>query len=359
MNEYEKDQLEQEEALTPPQPEDTAPAEGTAAAETAQPQSGQGNSQPLPPPPSPPRQPPYQSGGYYPPRPQGPWQGGWQPPAGYPGWQPGPYTTGWQQPQWQGPNTTGWGPQQPGGYQPQSSRRRADGLDDADDPIVGGPEGKKKKHRPLGVVLKLIGAAAALAVVTMAGYGIYAAATGENPLDYPALEENPGELLVVATNALTGSPKYFDKSDIRQDCYDICKASSAIPFVCNPYEVGWMPYYDGALSDPVPVQKAFDAGCDKVVVVLTRPADVLREPGKDLFIQHRYPFAANKLRTRAQRYNEGVALAREYAARGRALIVAPDDTCGIDTLTREKDALIRFYHKGYEDAKAIEGFVFP
>ena len=64
MNEYEKDQLEREEALTPPQPEDTAPAEGTAAAETAQPQSGQGNSQPLPPPPSPPRQPPYQSGGY-------------------------------------------------------------------------------------------------------------------------------------------------------------------------------------------------------------------------------------------------------------------------------------------------------
>lgn len=54
-----------------------------------------------------------------------------------------------------------------------------------------------------------------------------------------------------------------------------------------------------------------------------------------------------------------MALAREYAARGRALIVAPDDTCGIDTLTREKDALIRFYHKGYEDAKAIEGFVFP
>ena len=54
---------------------------------------------------------------------------------------------------------------------------------------MGGPEGKKKKHRPLGVVLKLIGAAAALAVVTMAGYGIYAAATGENPL----AEKLPGQ----------------------------------------------------------------------------------------------------------------------------------------------------------------------
>lgn len=191
-------------------------------------------------------------------------------------------------------------------------------------------------------------------------YSTLSNSTGENPLDYRALEENPGELLVVATNALTGSPKYFRKSDIRQDCYDICKASSAIPFVCNPYEVNWMPYYDGALSDPVPVRKAFDEGCDKVVVVLTRPADVLREPGKDLFfadrIQHRYPFAANKLRTRAQRYNDGVALAKEYAAQGRALLVAPDDTCGIDTLTREKEALIRFYQKGYEDAKAIEAY---
>jgi len=195
-------------------------------------------------------------------------------------------------------------------------------------------------------------------------YSTLSNSTGEYPLNYQAIVENPAELLVVATNALTGSVKYFDKSDIRQDCYDICKASSAIPFVCNPYEVHWMPYFDGALADPVPVAKAFAEGCDKVVVVLTRPADTLREPGKDLFfadrIQHRYPFAAKKLRERAQRYNEGVALAKEYAAQGRALILAPDDIRGLDTLTRDRDALIRLYHKGYEDAEALAAYVpFP
>ena len=192
-------------------------------------------------------------------------------------------------------------------------------------------------------------------------YSTLSNSTGENPLDYPALEENPGELLVVATNALTGSPKYFDKSDIRQDCYDICKASSAIPFVCNPYEVNWMPYYDGALADPVPVEKAFQCGCDKVVLLLTRPADKPRGPGKDALladmIQRRYPFAARKLRTRVERYNAGVELAKKYQAEGRVLIIAPDDLCGVSTLTRDRAALMRLYQKGRRDAQAIASFL--
>ena len=192
-------------------------------------------------------------------------------------------------------------------------------------------------------------------------YGTLSNSDGEYPLDYQAMVDNPTEFLVVADNALTGSVKYFDKSDIAQDRYDIFKASSAIPFVCRPYEVNGMPYYDGALGDPVPVEKAFQCGCDKVVVILTRPADVVRGPGKDGIladmIQHRYPFAAKKLRTRVERYNEGVALAKRYAEEGRALIISPDDISGVETLTRDRNALIQFYKKGYQDAQAISDFL--
>lgn len=192
-------------------------------------------------------------------------------------------------------------------------------------------------------------------------YGTLSGSTGECPLDYRALADNPTELLVVATNALTGSVKYFDKSDMQQDQYDIFKASSSIPFVCAPYVVNWMPYFDGALADPVPIEKAFQWGCDRVVLLLTRPTDRPRGPGKDVFfadrIQHRYPFAAKKLRSRVERYNEGVALAKRCAAEGRLLIVAPDDTCGVDTLTRDRDAIVKLYRKGVKDARAIPDFL--
>ena len=125
--------------------------------------------------------------------------------------------------------------------------------------------------------------------------------------------------------------------------------------------VNWMPYYDGALADPVPIEKAFQCGCDKVVLVLTRPAHTPRAPGKDGFfadrIQRKYPFAANKLRTRVERYNRCVALAKEYEAQGQALIIAPDDICGLDTLKRDKEAMVRFYQKGYQAAKRIPAFL--
>ena len=192
-------------------------------------------------------------------------------------------------------------------------------------------------------------------------YGTLSNSGGEYPLDYRAVMENPGEMLIVATNALTGSARYFSKEELGQDHYDMCKASSAIPFVCQPYEVDWMPYFDGALGDPVPVEKAFACGCDRVVVLLTRPLNPPRGPGKDQFfadrIQHKYPFAARKLRTRVARYNEGVALSKKYQAEGRALILAPDDTCGVDTLTKDRAAMMRLYRKGYRDAEAITAFL--
>lgn len=191
-------------------------------------------------------------------------------------------------------------------------------------------------------------------------YGTLCHADGENPLDYPALRENPMTFIVAATNAATGEAKYFDKRDIHQDDYDVMKASSSIPFVCRPYPVRGVEYFDGALGDPIPVEKAFALGCDRVVLILTKPENTPRTSGKDeLFargIQRRYPAAAERLRQRAKRYNEGVARAQEYVRQGRALIVAPDDTCGIDTLKKDREAMERLYAKGYADGRKILDF---
>lgn len=192
-------------------------------------------------------------------------------------------------------------------------------------------------------------------------YRTLSSADGENPLDYPTLLDNQMEYYIVATNALTGQAKYFEKKDLSQDRYDVLKASSSIPFVCKPYYVYGTPYYDGALGDPVPIEKAFELGCDRVVLVLTKPENIPRTSGKDKWfaagIRKKYPLAAEGLYQRAQRYNEGVKQAQEYAKQGKVLIVSPDDTCGVDTLRRNKESLQRLYQKGYNDAKKIKAFV--
>lgn len=192
-------------------------------------------------------------------------------------------------------------------------------------------------------------------------YSTLAGSKGENPLDYEAIKRNPSRFIVIATNANTGKARYFTKDDMRLDNYDICKASCSIPVVCKPYVIDGVPYFDGALSDPVPVKKAFEMGCDKVVLILTLPEDTIRTPDKDRpiakILSRTYPAAAKELETRFQKYNEGIRLAKEYAAQGKLLIVAPDDTCGVSTLSKKKDAIGRLYEKGYEAGKAVPEFL--
>ncbi len=192
-------------------------------------------------------------------------------------------------------------------------------------------------------------------------YGTLSNSGGENPLDYPAAVANPMEFVAVATEAETGNVRYFDKQDMSQDDYSIMKASSAIPFICHPYAVDKGLYYDGALADPVPIQKAFQLGCDRVVLILTLPEETVRTSDRDRKfarrIRKKYPLAARQLEQQAERYNECVAMARKLKAEGKILVIAPDDTCGVSTLSRDVDALRRLYEKGYQDGERIPPFI--
>ena len=164
-------------------------------------------------------------------------------------------------------------------------------------------------------------------------YGTLSNAGCENPLDFEKMSANPMEWYMIATDATTGKPIVIDG----------------------------IPYYDGALGDTIPLKKAFADGCDKVVLILTKPEGTVRADSTDRklarVIRRRYPKAAEQLALRAQHYNEGIALAEQLAAEGKVLIIAPDDTCGVKTLTRDQEALKKLYSKGIRDAQAIEAFI--
>ena len=113
-------------------------------------------------------------------------------------------------------------------------------------------------------------------------YSTLSNSDGENPIDYETLAKNPAEFYVGACDARTGQAVYFSKSCLKKDHYDIFKGSCALPMFCKPYRVENIPCLDGGISDPVPVLKAFEDGCDKVVLILTRPIEQKREQKKDV-----------------------------------------------------------------------------
>lgn len=191
-------------------------------------------------------------------------------------------------------------------------------------------------------------------------YSTLSNSDGEFPLDYATFKKSNTQMIVVATNAITGKPAYFDRRWLEENQYDIFKASCSIPVVNKPYMIAGVPFFDGALSDTIPLEKALEMGAEKIVIVLTKPADIDRKPLKDntlaFFMKH-YPQAAEGLRTRAERYNQIVAQAKELEKEGKVLIVAPTDTMGIDTLARDSTNLHKLYLEGFLDGQKIKTFL--
>ena len=192
-------------------------------------------------------------------------------------------------------------------------------------------------------------------------YGTLSNEDGEYPLDYDAMMSNPCDFEIVATNAVTGRAMYFKKDEIQRNKYDFFKASSCVPGIDKPYYVGKLPCYDGGLADPIPYKRAFRAGCDKVIVILTKPRDTIRNSGKDralaVAIAGDYPKAAETWIGRAELYNRSVEEVFELERQGKILVIAPEDIGGLKTLSQDRAALDDLYQQGLKAADAAVDFL--
>ena len=190
-------------------------------------------------------------------------------------------------------------------------------------------------------------------------YTILSGPGGEDPVDLEAFNASAARYEAVVTDAATGDPVYYDKALLREGNFDPIKASCAVPGACQPYPVMGRPGFDGGVADPVPYKRALAQGCDRVVVLLTRPADYLRPLLEHQEVMEkalrRWPNAYGALLRRSVRYNTDVAAVKALEQAGRALLIAPSDIAGMATLTKDRAAVERLYHMGYaEGAKVLE-----
>lgn len=184
---------------------------------------------------------------------------------------------------------------------------------------------------------------------------------GEDPVDLEAFNASAARYEAVVTDAASGNPVYYGKELLREGNFDVIKASCAVPGACQPYPVLGKPGFDGGVADPVPYKRALEQGCDRIVLLLTRPAGYLRPPLEHQEVLEKtmrsWPNAYGALLRRSARYNRDVAAVKELEREGKALLIAPQDIGGMGTLTKDREAVERLYHMGYAEGPKIMEFV--
>lgn len=192
-------------------------------------------------------------------------------------------------------------------------------------------------------------------------YSTLSNSDGENPLDFEKLQSFGGTLLTLATDAQTGQPVYFTKDDYKQNDYSVLKASCCLPVVCSPVIINGKRYFDGGISNPIPIEKALLDNNEKVVLILTRPKDEEKEQSVDksaaALLKKEFPALSNALQNRYLTYNSQLKKARESEKEGKVLIIAPDSLNGLKTLTKDSTKIEQLYKSGWEKGAKIKEFL--
>lgn len=175
------------------------------------------------------------------------------------------------------------------------------------------------------------------------------------PFDYETFAAYPGEVEAVVTNLNTGRAEYLPVPR-RDEHFIVLQATCALPFLFPVYHINGNPYLDGGISDGIPYQHAFDKGCDRVVVFLTRERSYIRPERKtgplyDLFY-HRYPQLKKAMARRPSAYNECRERLFELEKQGKVLVVAPENTEGFSLTERNVEKIKALYDDGYQQTAA-------
>ena len=184
-------------------------------------------------------------------------------------------------------------------------------------------------------------------------YGDLTNSDGKDPIDYDAIMANPAEFKIVATNARTGKPVYFDKTDMIRDDYRHIMASCSLPAACRPIEIDGEFYYDGGVSDSIPIQRALDDGCEKIVVLLSKHRSYVRKPqNMKIFYKtmcRKYPEVIKQLDMRHITYKKQQEQLFALEKEGKAFIFAPAENPRSTTYTMDEKIEQALYDEGYSD----------
>ncbi len=173
------------------------------------------------------------------------------------------------------------------------------------------------------------------------------------PFDKETFFSYKGKCLVGVTNAATGEPEYRDAMEM-DDKFTMLRATCALPMFFPAIEMDGEKYYDGGISDPIPVRKALEDGCDKLLVILTQPRGFVKRLGKydkmgARMLGHKYPRLKKAILGRPELYNETVEFCHKLAGEGKAMVICPNHK--LNSFESDVRRLEMSYWHGFRMAK--------
>lgn len=168
--------------------------------------------------------------------------------------------------------------------------------------------------------------------------------------DFETFNNSPIDFFAVVTNVETGKAEYIKITDGRQGL-EALRASGSMPFVSKCVDFEGSKYLDGAVADPIPLQKALNDGYGKIIVVLTRPEGYRKHKGFMPYslVYRQYPNFIVTAKKQSENYNKTLDLVKELENKGKILVLRPSRDLKIARVEKNIEKLNAIYKLGVDD----------
>lgn len=173
------------------------------------------------------------------------------------------------------------------------------------------------------------------------------------PYDFETHRQTKVAHEIVVVNCETAKAEYINGAGEDAHTLTAVKASCSVPLLTMPVELDGNAYMDGSLVDSIPYQHAFDMGCDKVVIVMTKTGDETPTDYRKYkaLIQMTYgkqfPRFAEALLQRTDVYQVQKEEMERLAREGKIFILRPEMPC-INKFETREEKREAFYQHGYD-----------
>ena len=168
--------------------------------------------------------------------------------------------------------------------------------------------------------------------------------------DVETFNNNPMEFWVVCTNVGTGKAVYKRLMEVDDNCLEYIRASASMPIAARIVTVEGKKLLDGGIADSIPLRFFQEQGYDRNLVVLTQPANYVKEPNKLMPLMRlwlrRHPRIIRALEQRHIMYNNQLEYVRQEEKKPNTLVLRPEAALTIGHLSHNPDDMQATYEHG-------------
>lgn len=178
-----------------------------------------------------------------------------------------------------------------------------------------------------------------------------------DPFDYETFFNSEKIFKIGTTEASTGKPVYFEKDQFKEKgkkfMTKVLKASSSLPIISPPVEIDGKLYFDGGVSDSIPIERSLEDGNPYNVLILTRNEGYVKEKQKlGVYSNHylkKYPEIREAIKMRHIKYNITLKKIENLEKEGYVYIFRPIKKLEVNRIEKDTNKLEDLYRQGYKE----------